>query len=191
MWCRLCLKVFERILLFFYHKPSSLKRSSSWYSWVNVRACWRVPHSHAYFWLQMLGESKVLAMNESKEFKKGIHQLEWEKRRMIMQMEDLQSRARYIQMLKLTKNIQAVSCGWQMACATSYSVRKIKISCWKVFSNVIFSHRFDIFYDLLCLKNICFLYSILSARFICLWMSFRYTQNNWKFLHTLNECAHV
>ena len=48
-------------------------------------------------------------MIEIKEFKKGIHQLEWEKKMMIMQMEDLQTRSKYIQLLKLTKNLQDVS----------------------------------------------------------------------------------
>ena len=58
---------------------------------------------------QTLGESKVAAMTESKDFKKGIHQLEWERKRMMMQMEDLNNKARHIQMLKLTKEIQAVN----------------------------------------------------------------------------------
>ena len=48
-------------------------------------------------------------MIEIKDFKKGIHQLEWEKKMMIMQMEDLQTRSKYIQLLKLTKNLQDVS----------------------------------------------------------------------------------
>lgn len=53
-----------------------------------------------------LGESKVAAMTECKDFKKGIHLLEWERKRMMMQMEDLHNRARHIQMLKLTKDLQ-------------------------------------------------------------------------------------
>ncbi|XP_078484359.1 cilia- and flagella-associated protein 43 [Ciona intestinalis] len=57
--------------------------------------------------IRTLGESKVAAMTESKDFKKGIHQLEWERKRMVMQMEDLHNRARHIQMLKLTKDLQA------------------------------------------------------------------------------------
>jgi len=48
-------------------------------------------------------------MTESKDFKKGIHQLEWDRKRMTMQMEDLHNKARHIQMLKLTKEIQAVN----------------------------------------------------------------------------------
>nr|CAB3230199.1 WD repeat-containing protein 96-like [Phallusia mammillata] len=54
-----------------------------------------------------LGESKVAAMTESKDFKKGIHQLEWDRKRMMMQMEDLNNKSRHIQMLKLTKDLQA------------------------------------------------------------------------------------
>ncbi|CAK8681425.1 cilia- and flagella-associated protein 43-like [Clavelina lepadiformis] len=57
--------------------------------------------------IRALGEGKVAAMTESKDFKKGIHQLEWERKRMIMKMEDLHNRARHIQMLKLTKDLQA------------------------------------------------------------------------------------
>lgn len=59
-------------------------------------------------------------MNESKDFKKGIHQLEWDRKRMMMQMEDLHNKARHIQMLKLTKDLQAVSflrCHQSVLCA--------------------------------------------------------------------------
>jgi len=56
--------------------------------------------------IKKLGNTKVAKMIEIKEFKKGIHQLEWEKKMMIMQMEDLQTRSKYIQLLKLTKNLQ-------------------------------------------------------------------------------------
>lgn len=58
---------------------------------------------------QTLGEQKVAAMTECKDFKKGIHQLEWEHRRMMMQMDDLNNKARHIQMLKLAKDLQLVS----------------------------------------------------------------------------------
>ena len=54
------------------------------------------------------GEKKVASMKEIMDFKKGIHLLEWEKNRSVMHMEDLQARARHIQMLKLTKDLQTV-----------------------------------------------------------------------------------
>lgn len=53
-----------------------------------------------------LGEHKVAAMTECKDFKKGIHQLEWERKKMMMQMDDLHNKARHIQMLKLAKDLQ-------------------------------------------------------------------------------------
>ena len=40
------------------------------------------------------------------EFKRGIHLLEWEHRKLRMQAEDLQKKAKEIQTLKLTKEIQ-------------------------------------------------------------------------------------
>nr|XP_039264137.1 cilia- and flagella-associated protein 43-like [Styela clava] len=54
-----------------------------------------------------LGEHKVAAMTECKDFKKGIHQLEWERKKMMMQMDDLHNKARHIQMLKLAKDLQS------------------------------------------------------------------------------------
>ena len=58
--------------------------------------------------LRQLGEQKILSMVESKEFRKGIVQLEWSQRKSQMKMEDLHNTAREIQMLKVTRDIQQV-----------------------------------------------------------------------------------
>ncbi|XP_066477233.1 cilia- and flagella-associated protein 43 [Tiliqua scincoides] len=52
------------------------------------------------------GERKVASMVESKDFRKGIFQLEWEHKKMQMQVEDLNQRARDIQKLNVTKDRQ-------------------------------------------------------------------------------------
>ena len=57
--------------------------------------------------IRQLGEQKILSMVESKEFRKGIVQLEWVQRKSQMRMEDLHNTAREIQMLKVTRDIQA------------------------------------------------------------------------------------
>ncbi|KAK3096042.1 hypothetical protein FSP39_022384 [Pinctada imbricata] len=56
--------------------------------------------------IKQLGESKINSMIESKDFRKGIIQLEWEQKRMIMQMEDLQNKMKDIQFMKVTREIQ-------------------------------------------------------------------------------------
>lgn len=48
-------------------------------------------------------------MVESKDFRKGIFQLEWEHKKMQMQMDDLNQRARDIQKLNVTRDRQLVS----------------------------------------------------------------------------------
>ncbi|XP_021355562.1 cilia- and flagella-associated protein 43-like isoform X2 [Mizuhopecten yessoensis] len=56
--------------------------------------------------IKQLGESKIASMVESKDFRKGIIQLEWEHKKMIMQMEDFQNRMKDIQYMKVTREIQ-------------------------------------------------------------------------------------
>ena len=57
---------------------------------------------------QSLGETKIASMVESKDFRKSIIQLEWEYKKMMMEMEDLQNKMRDIQNLKVTRMIQGV-----------------------------------------------------------------------------------
>ncbi|XP_061492058.1 cilia- and flagella-associated protein 43 [Rhineura floridana] len=52
------------------------------------------------------GERKVASMVESKDFRKGIFQLEWEHKKMQMQVDDLNQKARDIQKLNVTKDHQ-------------------------------------------------------------------------------------
>jgi len=53
-------------------------------------------------------QNKIDAMLESKDFRKGIHMLEWERRRLEMEIHDLTVKAQDIQMLKLTRELQSV-----------------------------------------------------------------------------------
>ncbi|XP_068133207.1 cilia- and flagella-associated protein 43 isoform X2 [Hyperolius riggenbachi] len=53
-----------------------------------------------------LGEQKIAIMVESKDFRKGIFQLEWEHKKIRMEMEDLKKKSRDITMLRVTKDIQ-------------------------------------------------------------------------------------
>ena len=47
-------------------------------------------------------------MLESKDFRRGIHMLEWERKRLEMEIEDLTQKAQDIQMLRLTRELQNV-----------------------------------------------------------------------------------
>ncbi|NXI67699.1 CFA43 protein, partial [Anseranas semipalmata] len=52
------------------------------------------------------GEKKIASMVECKDFSKGIFQLEWEHKKMRMQIEDLKQKARDIVMLPISKDRQ-------------------------------------------------------------------------------------
>ncbi|VDI25939.1 Hypothetical predicted protein [Mytilus galloprovincialis] len=56
--------------------------------------------------IKKLGEDKIASMVESKDFRKGIIQLEWEHKKMLMEMEDFQNKMKDIQFMKVTREIQ-------------------------------------------------------------------------------------
>ncbi|XP_045926905.1 cilia- and flagella-associated protein 43 isoform X2 [Micropterus dolomieu] len=56
--------------------------------------------------IRTLAEQKIASMVECKDFRKGIIQLQWEHKMMGMHIEDLNSRARDIQMLRLSEDQQ-------------------------------------------------------------------------------------
>ncbi|KAK9964501.1 hypothetical protein ABG768_005668 [Culter alburnus] len=56
--------------------------------------------------IRALGDQKIASMVECKDFRKGIIQQEWDYRRMRMQLEDLSNKARDIQTLRITQEIQ-------------------------------------------------------------------------------------
>ena len=56
---------------------------------------------------QALGESKIASMMESKDFRKGIVQLEWEHKKNLMRIEDLKNKMKIINMMKVTRQIQS------------------------------------------------------------------------------------
>lgn len=58
---------------------------------------------------QALGDQKIAAMVETKDLRKGIIQLEWENKMKRMQIEDLKTKARDIQMLRLSEDQKEVS----------------------------------------------------------------------------------
>ncbi|XP_063784069.1 cilia- and flagella-associated protein 43 isoform X2 [Pseudophryne corroboree] len=53
-----------------------------------------------------LGEQKIASMVESKDFRKGIFQLQWEHQKIQMEMEDLKKKSKDIMMLRVTKEMQ-------------------------------------------------------------------------------------
>ncbi|XP_059422267.1 cilia- and flagella-associated protein 43 isoform X2 [Carassius carassius] len=56
--------------------------------------------------IRALGDQKIASMVECKDFRKGIIQQEWDHRRMRMHLEDLSNKARDIQTLRITQEIQ-------------------------------------------------------------------------------------
>uniref|UniRef100_A0A9J7Z8Q9 Cilia- and flagella-associated protein 43 n=1 Tax=Cyprinus carpio carpio TaxID=630221 RepID=A0A9J7Z8Q9_CYPCA len=58
--------------------------------------------------IRALGDQKIASMVECKDFRKGIIQQEWDHRRMRMHLEDLSNKARDIQTLRITQEIQDV-----------------------------------------------------------------------------------
>ncbi|XP_069756502.1 cilia- and flagella-associated protein 43 isoform X2 [Narcine bancroftii] len=56
--------------------------------------------------IQLLGEKKVAIMVKCKDFKKGIVQLEWEYKKMLMQMDDLHNKIHDILKFRITKEAQ-------------------------------------------------------------------------------------
>ena len=57
--------------------------------------------------VQGLGSAKLQSMEDSKDFKRGIVQLEWERLRLQMQMDDLEQKKRDIQLFKVSRQIRA------------------------------------------------------------------------------------
>lgn len=58
---------------------------------------------------QTSAEQKIKSMVECKDFCKGIIQLQWEHKKLRMQMEDLNNKSRDIRLLKLTEEQRDVS----------------------------------------------------------------------------------
>lgn len=61
------------------------------------------------YFFQAQAEKKIASMVQCKDFSKGIFQLEWEHKKMRMQIEDLKQKAQDIVTLPISKDRQLVS----------------------------------------------------------------------------------
>lgn len=61
------------------------------------------------FFFKTQGQKKIASMVESKDVHKGIFQIEWDHKKMEMEMEDLNQKAWDIQMLFFSRERQKVS----------------------------------------------------------------------------------
>jgi hypothetical protein len=73
------------------------------------------------------GADKVAVLQERLEFRKGIHQLQWENARVALEEEELLQCSKDLQLLRVTKNLQSVIKGFDVgqAAAESAAIEKM------------------------------------------------------------------
>ena len=54
------------------------------------------------------GDDKIAVLHEIKDFRKNIHELQWNNQRLDLEEEDLLQRTRDLQLLRVTKSLQSV-----------------------------------------------------------------------------------